>query len=160
MFRLLTAALCLALTSTAVIAKNNKNKEDKNGQEEQASEHTAAAVTIGLFSTDEKNIIRHCIGNRDGAWFNPYTPPTAQKPLPPGLQKKAASGKALPPGWQKKIARGEVLGLDAYGVATPFPYDLCSHYPSSPTGTKILQVEGKIILIMEATRMIVDAFDL
>jgi hypothetical protein len=82
------------------------------------------------------------------------------KKLPPGLQKKAARGKALPPGWQKKIARGEVLDAEVWRHATHFPYELAKRLPPAPEGTVLIKVEGKIIRLYEATRIILDVFDI
>ncbi len=84
---------------------------------------------------------------------------TKPKKLPSGLQKKAARGKALPPGWQKKIARGEVLDAEVWRHATHFPYELAKRLPPAPEGTVLIKVEGKVIRLYEATRIILDVFD-
>jgi hypothetical protein len=85
---------------------------------------------------------------------------TKPKKLPPGLQKKAARGKGLPPGWQKKIARGEVLDAEVFRHATHFPYELAKRLPPAPQGTVLIKVEGKVIRLYEATRIILDVFDI
>lgn len=82
------------------------------------------------------------------------------KTLPPGLQKKAARGCDLPPGWQKKIARGEVLDAEVYRHATRLPVELTKTLPPAPEGTVLIKVEGKVIRLYEATRTIVDVFDI
>jgi len=82
------------------------------------------------------------------------------KELPPGLQKKVARGGDLPPGWQKKVARGEVLDPDVYRHATRLPYELTRKLPPAPDGTVLIKVEGKVIRLYEATRTILDVFDM
>lgn len=79
-----------------------------------------------------------------------------QKPLPPGLQKKAARGKPLPPGWQKKLARGEVLPAAAYDARQPLPPDLRRQLPPDPPGTVTIEVDGEIVRILQDTREIID----
>ncbi|UCD87580.1 MAG: hypothetical protein JSV01_07490 [Desulfobacterales bacterium] len=82
------------------------------------------------------------------------------KKLPPGLQKKLARGCDLPPGWQKKIARGEVLDLEVYQQAKRLPVELTKRLPPAPEGTVLVKVEGKVIRLYEATRTILDVFDI
>jgi hypothetical protein len=72
-----------------------------------------------------------------------------QKPLPPGLEKKAAKGKPLPPGWQKKLARGQVMDKTVYEHGSiVVPVD--SH------GLVTIRVEGKLVRLFEATREVVE----
>ncbi len=82
------------------------------------------------------------------------------KKLPPGLQKKLARGCDLPPGWQKKIARGEVLDVEVYWQARRLPVELTKRLPQGPEGTVLVKVEGKVIRLYEATRTILDVFDI
>jgi hypothetical protein len=83
-----------------------------------------------------------------------------KKKLPPGLQKKLARGGELPPGWQKKVERGEVLDAEVYEHAQPVPVDLARRLPPQPQGTIIVTVEGKLMRLIEATRTILDVFDI
>jgi hypothetical protein len=85
---------------------------------------------------------------------------TKSKRLPPGLQKKVATGCDLPPGWQKKIARSEVLDVRVYRQAVRLPVELCRRLPPAPEGTVLIKVEGKVIRLYEATRTIIDVFDI
>lgn len=80
--------------------------------------------------------------------------------LPPGLQKKEARGKELPPGWRKKIARGQVLHRDLRPHIRDLPHDLERDLPRSPRGTRLYQLEDKIIRVVEATFEIVDVFSI
>ena len=69
--------------------------------------------------------------------------------LPPGLQKKMQKGKPLPPGWQKKLSKGETLDSSVYSAGRIVT-------PEDHAGVITIQVEGKIIRLMKATREIVD----
>lgn len=86
--------------------------------------------------------------------------PRKQKQLPPGLQKKLERGGQLPPGWQKKVARGEVMPPEVYKQSTRVPQDVWVTLPPQPPGTTIVNVEGKVVRLMEATRTIIDVLDL
>ena len=81
------------------------------------------------------------------------------KKLPPGLAKKLQRGGNLPPGWQKKLAKGEVLSEELYLHSEPLSEKEKSKLPPSPAGTKLLKIENKIISIMDATRTILDVFE-
>lgn len=90
--------------------------------------------------------------------YGKYKKAKKKKRLPPGLRKKAARGKGLPPGWQKKIARGEVLDRDLRSHCQELPGELRRELPPPPRGTKFLQLEDKIIRVVESTFEIVDVF--
>ncbi len=80
------------------------------------------------------------------------TPLAAKKDkdqLPPGLQKKAASGKQLPPGWQKKLRKGAVLDRDVYRHGTVV-------VPLDPRGLITIRVDDRLIRLHKETRKIVD----
>jgi hypothetical protein len=82
------------------------------------------------------------------------------KALPPGLAQKAARGEKLPPGWQKKIARGEVLPQIVYAQAQPLPEVVIRKLPPPPAGTLLVTLDGKVVRLLEATRTVVDVFEL
>ncbi|MDF0534886.1 hypothetical protein KDN34_07585 [Shewanella yunxiaonensis] len=69
--------------------------------------------------------------------------------LPPGLQKKANSGKALPPGWQKKYHKGDVLDNDIYGHAKVV-------VPLDKNGLITVNIDGTLFRLQEKTRQIID----
>ena len=83
-----------------------------------------------------------------------------KKSLPPGLAKKLARGGTLPPGWQKKVARGEVMGYEVYKNANPLPEELLRRLSTIHRGTVLLQVGNKIVKVIEASREIVDLFEI
>lgn len=72
--------------------------------------------------------------------------------LPPGLQKKVQSGKSLPPGWQKKLAVGETLDKEVYDHGNIVLKD-------SDKGLITVNIEGKIIRVIENTREIVEILE-
>ena len=74
------------------------------------------------------------------------------KQLPPGLQKKLDRGQSLPPGWQKKLARGEVLDIRVYRSAQVI-------IPIDRHGVVSILFEGKVVRLIEATRVILDVFN-
>ena len=81
------------------------------------------------------------------------------KALPPGPAKKVALSEKPPPGWQKKIARGEVLPQTVYAQAQPLPEIVIRKLPPPPAGTILVTLDGKIVRLLEATRTIVDVFE-
>lgn len=71
------------------------------------------------------------------------------KPLPPGLQKKVASGKALPPGWQKKLAKGEKIDEEVYKQGEIV-------VPINSHGEITLRVDDKVVRLYKATKEIIE----
>jgi hypothetical protein len=74
--------------------------------------------------------------------------------------KKAARSAKLPPGWQKKITRGEVLPEIVYAQAQPLPEVVIRKLPPPPAGTILVILDDKVLRLLEATRTIVDVFEL
>ncbi|MHC4268025.1 MAG: hypothetical protein ACYSTS_06130 [Planctomycetota bacterium] len=83
-----------------------------------------------------------------------------KKSLPPGLAKKLARGGTLPPGWQMKVARGEVMDYEVYNNAISLPEELLRKISAIPEGTVLLHVGNKIVKVIEASRKIVDLFEI
>jgi hypothetical protein len=79
----------------------------------------------------------------------------SKKPTP-----KAARGAKLPPGWQKKITRGEILPETVYAQVQPLPEVVIRKLPSPPAGTILVILDDKVLRLLEATRTIVDVFEL
>lgn len=82
------------------------------------------------------------------------------KSLPPGLAKKAARGESLPPGWQKKVVKGEIMPLEIYRECHPLPDEVVVKLPPPPAGTILVTIEGKIVRLLQATREILDVFEI
>ena len=87
-------------------------------------------------------------------------PRAQQKSLPPGLAKKVARGKRLPPGWQRKLARGRTCPADVYSHTIKLPDHILYQLPPQPEGTVLVALEGKVVRLAEATKTIIDIFDL
>lgn len=83
-----------------------------------------------------------------------------KKSIPPGLRKKLERGGELPPGWQKKVQRGEVIDSELYSKSKPLPAQLRRKLPQLEMGTDVREIEGKVVKVLEASGIIVDAFDL
>ncbi len=150
------SALGLSLGISTSYAMDKEPKREQVRSQEQV-QVAAKPSRDGLFHDDEARIIRDYYRdydyeyNRDGG---------KQKKLPPGLKKKYERTGELPPGWEMKLQRGEVLSEDVYRYGRPLPYDLRQRLPIGPTGSKIIEVEGKIIRVMENTREIIDILSL
>ncbi len=82
------------------------------------------------------------------------------KQLPPGLAKKVARGKRLPPGWQKKLIAGRALPDNIYPYAFRLPDHILYQLPRQPEGTVLVALEGKVVRLYEATKTIIDVFNL
>lgn len=102
----------------------------------------AEAASAGInvtFSDAEVRII--------SAWYDDH-----------GSSKKGKHGKdkrdRLPPGIAKNLARGKPLPP---GIAMQsLPYDLRHHLPAPPAGYERIIVDGKVLLVEVATRVIHD----
>jgi len=70
--------------------------------------------------------------------------------LPPGLQKKAQSGKPLPPGWQKKIQVGQHMDRRV------FEQEAIIVAPRNRDGLLTVRVDGKLVQVMEKSMEIVN----
>ena len=82
------------------------------------------------------------------------------KGLPPGLAKKVARGGKLPPDWEAKIVRGQILAVEVFQQAHPLPRELTVHLPAPPVGTITIAIEGRLVRLLEATREILDVFEI
>jgi len=105
----------------------------------------------------EKEIVKQHLGDIREAQSKKSMP---NKTLPPGVAKKGAPATKLPPGWQKKITRGAVLPQTVYAQAQPLPEVVIRTLPPPPAGTILVTLDGKLVRLVEATRTIVDVFEL
>src|SRR5512133_867921 len=104
-------------------------------------------------SGTERERIREYVQSYDGQRHG------RAKNLPPGLAKKVARGGQLPPGWEKKCVVGETMPPDVYRQARPLPPELVVKLPPPPEPTITVAVGGKVVRLLEATRQILDVFD-
>ncbi len=147
---LILMALSLALSAQAKSKKfNNYQTSQEVTKDQEAIEQGAA------FSPAERNLIRaQLLGKQT------IPPQQNHDSLPAGLQKNVTRGKALPPGWQKKVAPGQSLDYQIYRQGESLPDVILRRLPPQPVGVEIMRVENKIIRVISATRVILDAFDL
>jgi hypothetical protein len=82
-----------------------------------------------------------------------------QKALPKGVARKVERGGNLPPGWQNKCVRGRIMPVEVYRHCEPLPREVAVKLPAPPAGTIIVTIEGKAVRLMQATREILDVFD-
>jgi hypothetical protein len=82
-----------------------------------------------------------------------YAKQDKEKPLPPGLHKKAERGQPLPPGWQKKLSKGDVLDDSIYARGRVV-------VPVGNGGSVTIEVEGTILKLHEKTRKIIEIIEL
>lgn len=100
--------------------------------------HADSSVGV-VFSADEVRII--------AAWYRdhgdagrPKAHGKKSKSLPPGIAKNLARGKALPPGIAKQALPGDLVQL----------------LPPPPQGYERIVVDGRVLLVEVATRVIHD----
>ena len=151
----LLAFAVLALLAAPCFAK--KEYEQPQAIVKSKSEEPWLKVQI---SSNEKDLIKRYYDEHPGALNQGEPIGKKKKKLPPGLKKKLERGGELPPGWQKKVARGEVMSDEVYYQSRPLPKDVIKILPPAPPGTIIVTIEGKVVRLLEATRTIVDVFDL
>jgi hypothetical protein len=160
---LLSGLLGVLLVLTAQ-AKNDKAPPKKGTPP--ASSPSGAAPTVSApeqlwlqmeITPLEKEIMQQHLADIRAVQSKKSGPDRA---LPPGFAKTVARSEKLPPGWQKKIARGEVLPQTVYAQAQPLPEVVIRKLPPPPAGTILVTLDGKVIRLLEATRTIVDVFEL
>ncbi len=127
-----------------------------------SAEQASAAEGVLGFTAEEKRIIREVLGTvkriRDGERDDDNSRPHGKKhkgksgkSLPPGLAKRNGD---LPPGLQKHIEKQGTLppGLEGRDL----PDDLKKRLPKPRKGTKRVIVDDDVLLIEEATGVIID----
>jgi len=162
-----TAALLVATVAFPAFAGDKKDKDKKKDKTEQwerigaiqsaptPSEPAGIPQPNYGLSTYERHVIReYC---RAEAVTSPRGR-TAHK-LPPGIAKRIARAD-LPQNWQKKVCTGQVLPEPVLQECEPLPREILVRLPKPPIGTITVAVEGKVVRLMEATREIMDVFDL
>jgi hypothetical protein len=124
-----------------------KEKDDAAGSKEKGGHK---------FSANERQVVNDWVKVQTSA------PGPGQKApgLPPGLQKKVARGGKLPPGWQKKLSVGEVMPLEVYQETHPLPPAVVVRLPPPPAGVITVVISGKVVRLLEATREILDVFEI
>jgi hypothetical protein len=169
---IICAAVCLATLPAAAkdkpgkgAARDNEGKDASNGAVTggcggAASESKSSAKEPWVWanvriSDDERHVISGYVEN----YPEPDKRGKKSKQLPPGLAKKVARGEQLPPGWQKKCVTGQVMPVEVYEKVHPLPPDLVVKLPPPPSGTVTVVIGGKVVRLLQATREILDVFD-
>jgi hypothetical protein len=155
---LLVFTLSLVYGENDVFADHEKNKHNQPTFQSRLKKWLGKVTTPedNVITLEEKKIIKKYL--RGVSSKKEYK--VKKKSLPPGLAKKLARGGTLPPGWQKKVARGEVMDYEVYNNAIPLPEKLLRKLSTIPSGTVLLQVGNKIVKVIDASREIVDLFEL
>jgi len=153
-------ALCLlgvCFTINMAEARLKKGDNPKHVRQETVDPKTTEEQEPWLkmrFEVTEKGIL---LRHSDEIFSLPLT---QQQDLPPGLAKKVARGKRLPPGWQKKLAAGRTCPADVYAHTIKLPDHILYQLPPQPQCTILVVLEGKVVRLVEATKTIIDVFDL
>lgn len=157
--------LCLTLTGTVTA----KDHPDETGKRHHKGERHDSAAVIKAATHDSKpgagKQLRQgtAVSDKEKSTLRRYYATGKHGKghgLPPGLAKNAARGKPLPPGWQMKLGRGQVIDPVVLAHAQPLPPAVLGQLPRQPDGTILVTVDNKAIRLYEATRTIVDVFDL
>lgn len=156
------ATALLTLSLALPLAAKDKKKDHDHGhgkQENSPTQHVETSVkgSKAVISIKEKEVIQTYVQNfnEEGKGGKKH-----KGGLPPGLQKKLDRGGQLPPGWQKKVCVGETMPPEVFKECKPLPKELTVKLPPPPLGTLTVSVDGKIVRLMEATKQILDVFEL
>ncbi len=158
------SCLLLVFTLSPVYGENDVSVNHEKNKHNQKTFQSRLKKWLGKVTTPEENVItpeeKKIIKKYLKGVPTKKNNKVKKKSLPHGLAKKLARGGTLPPGWQMKVARGEVMDYEAYNNANPLPEKLLRRLSSIPEGTVLLLVGNKIVKVIEASRKIVDLFEL
>jgi hypothetical protein len=149
---LMSAALLMALPSFG--KDNSKKKRSDNQSGSPPASQDAKVDRHRGFSEQERQTIQVYVqkyGGQEGKH---------SRKLPPGLAKKLARGGNLPPGWEKKCVPGEIMPVEVFEECRPLPRELVVQLPPPPEATITVAVDGRVVRILEATRQILDVFNI
>ena len=152
-------SIVLFLSST-IQAKNNKHKNKESDAKSEIAlryEDKNLSITASIFNDRESRILNNfLLHSNEMKRSSSSKKQKKQKKIPKGLQKKLDRGGSLPPGWKKKLQSGEVIDSLTYQSARPLPKEILLKLPKPPQGTIIVEIEGEIIRLLEASLTIVD----
>lgn len=134
----------LVLAQPALAEKGGKGNGHKPEHAAEKSENRGNPDGILLIGKEEREIIRRFLGEEQA------------KSCPPGLAKK--NNGCLPPGIAKKYAIGKRLPNDV--TARSLPERLLKLLSPPKKGQKYVMVDDDVLLIAEATNLVLDAIGL
>lgn len=156
----------LTLAATPALADPDKHEHGKKHHHEGGGivvQERTTVTTTTTRSGSRQPWLRFTISEPERVRLREYytsTPQRDYRELPPGLAKKARQGRPLPPGWQKKLRRGQPMDAVVLGHARPLPVTIIEQLPPQPEGTILVDVDGRIVRLYEATRTIIDILEL
>ncbi|MDB6027233.1 MAG: hypothetical protein JWM68_3456 [Verrucomicrobiales bacterium] len=155
------ALIALSVTVSPLIAKDKSKHHDQSDKksssakaDDSKTEHSKSDSKSAI-SLKERELIQTYVNS-----FEEKGKGKKNKGLPPGLAKKVENGGKLPPGWEKKVSVGEKISVEVLKECKPLPKELVLKLPPPPVGTLTLTIDGKIVRLMEASKVILDVFDL
>ncbi|MFT5452971.1 MAG: hypothetical protein ACI9N9_002469 [Enterobacterales bacterium] len=115
------------------------------------------SISASIFNSSESRVLNNYLIHSDEMKKSSSSKKQKkQKKIPKGLQKKLDRGGSLPPGWQKKLQAGDVIDSSTYRYARPLPKEILLKLPQAPKGTIIVEIDGEIIRLLEASLTIID----
>ncbi len=161
---IILSCLLLVFTLSPVYGENDVSANHEKNKQKQTTFQSGLKKWLDKVTTPEDNVItaeeKKIIKKYLKGVSKKKKNKVKKKTLPPGLAKKLTRGETLPPGWQMKVARGEVMDYEVYNNASHLSKELLRQLSSIPEGTVLLKVGNKIIKVIEASRKIVDLFEL
>ena len=159
---IILSCLLFVFTLSPVYGENYVSANHEKNKHNRPTFQSRLKKWLGKVSTPEDNVITSEEKKIIRKYLKGVTSKKnkKKKSLPPGLAKKLARGGTLPPGWQMKVARGEVMDYEAYNSASPLPEELLRKLSTIPEGTVLIHVGNKIVKVIEASRRIVDLFEI
>jgi hypothetical protein len=157
----LVSLILIGLTTSSLHSAEGKGKGKKPDKSPatqaepkpaEKKKEPLAGVTI---TATEREIIQTYVKT----YAEPAKPGKPPKKLPPGLEKKVARGGSLPPGWEKKLVKSEIMPVEVYQECHPLPPEVVIKLPPPPVGVITVTVSGKVVRLLEATREILDVFE-
>ena len=148
--------LAVSVTVSPLLAKDkSKHGDNKDGKKSHSAKTEASSDSKFTISVKEREVIQTYVSG-----FEEKGKGKKNHGLPPGLAKKLERGGKLPPGWEKKVCVGEKIPVEVLKECKPLPKELTLKLPTPPVGTLTVSVDGRIVRLMEATKEILDVFEL
>jgi hypothetical protein len=141
----LIVAILVAVTLAIIPCSADKGKPGKGKAKGEGKSHatrtTGFQVSVGIFSTHERDLIRGYYAQPKHKHKHKHK---HKQKLPPGLEKQLRRNGHLPPGLEKEIH--------------PMPYELEHRLPRLGAGHQRGFIDGKVIIYNQKTRAIIDIF--